>query len=93
MGVSSEIALIVTAMPVIRETNLFTYTMPNALNVNFNFFYAQFVIIAAYLPGMLRYSTCSTTILVVDRFECVGFYSLFTYMLTQRKRQLSRKPE
>ncbi|GFH20083.1 Very-long-chain (3R)-3-hydroxyacyl-CoA dehydratase, partial [Haematococcus lacustris] len=52
LGVASELTMAYLAMPTIKRTSLWAYTMPNALNIGFDYYIVCWLIIAGYLPGL-----------------------------------------
>ena len=51
LGVSSELAMVWLALPVIRAKNIWSISLPNAVNFGFSYYYACILFVALYLPG------------------------------------------
>ncbi|KAH9314575.1 hypothetical protein KI387_023202, partial [Taxus chinensis] len=49
-GISSEVGLIYTALPFIKNSDLYCLRMPNKLNFAFDYFYATLLVLAVYVP-------------------------------------------
>ncbi|KAH1239014.1 Very-long-chain (3R)-3-hydroxyacyl-CoA dehydratase PASTICCINO 2 [Glycine max] len=76
-GISSEVGLIYIALPFIKASEKYCIRMPNKLNSSFDYFYAAIVAMGIYfnwLNGMFY----------------AGSPHLYTYMLAQRKKALSK---
>lgn len=50
-GIASEVGLIYTALPYIKESGKYSLTMPNKWNFGFDYFYAAFLVLGIYVPG------------------------------------------
>lgn len=50
-GISSEVGLIYTAMPYIKESDKYCLRMPNKWNFSFDYFYAAILVLGFYIPG------------------------------------------
>eukprot|EP01027_Heterolobosea_sp_BB2_P024371 GEZU01036691.1.p1 GENE.GEZU01036691.1~~GEZU01036691.1.p1 ORF type:complete len:227 (-),score=64.00 GEZU01036691.1:80-760(-) len=50
-GILSEIGCILLALPYLREANLYSLSMPNQLNIAFNYFYYVLLYLGTYIPG------------------------------------------
>jgi very-long-chain (3R)-3-hydroxyacyl-CoA dehydratase len=51
LGVSSELAMVWLALPVIRLKELWSITLPNPVNISFSYDVVCVLAVAAYLPG------------------------------------------
>ncbi|XP_076882053.1 very-long-chain (3R)-3-hydroxyacyl-CoA dehydratase PASTICCINO 2-like [Bidens hawaiensis] len=51
-GISSEIGMIYSALPYMKESGLYSVRMPNKWNFSFDYFYCAIVVLAIYLPGI-----------------------------------------
>lgn len=65
IGVSSELAMVWLALPTIRSQNIFSYPMPNAVNMAFDYSIACILVAGCYAPGAPWRVLLSTT-----AFEC-----------------------
>jgi very-long-chain (3R)-3-hydroxyacyl-CoA dehydratase len=54
MGVSSELAMVSLALPLIREIKLWSCPMPNVLNMAFDYSVFCILVSACYAPGAAR---------------------------------------
>lgn len=52
LGVASELACVVLALPLIKESQLWTITMPNRFNFAFDYHLVCLLIVVGYLPGL-----------------------------------------
>jgi very-long-chain (3R)-3-hydroxyacyl-CoA dehydratase len=52
LGVASEMAMVALALPTIRATRPWSLALPNPLNWGFDYYWACFVAIACYVPGL-----------------------------------------
>ncbi|KAL6993208.1 Very-long-chain (3R)-3-hydroxyacyl-CoA dehydratase PASTICCINO 2 [Sarracenia purpurea var. burkii] len=68
-GISSEVGLIYIALPYIKESEKYSFRMPNKWNFSFDYFYSAFLVLGIYVPGSPH---------------------MYTYMLGQRKKALSK---
>lgn len=68
-GITSEVGLIYTALPYIKESEKYCLRMPNKWNFSFDYFYAAILVLGFYVPGSPH---------------------MYTYMLGQRKKALSK---
>uniref|UniRef100_A0A7C8YJA4 Very-long-chain (3R)-3-hydroxyacyl-CoA dehydratase n=1 Tax=Opuntia streptacantha TaxID=393608 RepID=A0A7C8YJA4_OPUST len=68
-GISSEVGLIYTALPYIKNSEKYCIRMPNKWNFSFDYYYAALLVLAIYVPGSPH---------------------MYTYMLGQRKKVLSK---
>ncbi|KAH9712724.1 Very-long-chain (3R)-3-hydroxyacyl-CoA dehydratase PASTICCINO 2A [Citrus sinensis] len=68
-GITSEVGLIYTALPYIKESETYCLRMPNKWNFSFDYFYAAILVLGFYVPGSPH---------------------MYTYMLGQRKKALSK---
>ena len=50
-GVASELAMVYLALPTIRESKMWSATMPNSLNIGFDYHLACWAMLAGYIPG------------------------------------------
>lgn len=50
-GITSEVGLIYTAMPYIKESDKYCLRMPNKWNFSFDYFYAAILVLGFYIPG------------------------------------------
>eukprot|EP01018_Ginkgo_biloba_P015077 Gb_04514 [translate_table: standard] len=50
-GISSEVGLIYTALPYMKNSELYCLRMPNKFNYAFDYFYASLLVLAVYVPG------------------------------------------
>lgn len=53
LGMAGEIMTIVNAIPYIKQTNIFSISLPNDYNFVFNFYYVSLFWILLYLPGIV----------------------------------------
>ncbi|KAL9464017.1 hypothetical protein AB3S75_001756 [Citrus x aurantiifolia] len=68
-GITSEVGLIYTALPYIKESEKYCLRMPNKWNFSFDYFYTAILVLGFYVPGSPH---------------------MYTYMLGQRKKALSK---
>ncbi|KAL9461099.1 hypothetical protein AB3S75_004152 [Citrus x aurantiifolia] len=68
-GITSEVGLIYTALPYMKESEKYCLRMPNKWNFSFDYFYAAILVLGFYVPGSPQ---------------------MYTYMLGQRKKALSK---
>jgi very-long-chain (3R)-3-hydroxyacyl-CoA dehydratase len=52
VGVASEMSMVALALPTIRSARPWSLALPNALNWGFDYYWACFVAIACYVPGL-----------------------------------------
>ena len=52
IGVSSELAMVWLALPIIRQQQLYAYPMPNPINMGFDYAVACIIISLLYAPGV-----------------------------------------
>ena len=52
LGMAGEIMAIVNALPVIKQSQLFSVSLPNSLNFAFDFYYVSIFWILLYIPSM-----------------------------------------
>lgn len=50
-GITSEVGLIYTALPYIKESEKYCLRMPNKWNFSFDYFYAAILVLGFYVPG------------------------------------------
>lgn len=53
LGVSSELALVWLALPALKASGLWSYPMPNALNLGFDYYWFCILVAIGYIPGAL----------------------------------------
>ena len=58
LGVSSELAMVWLALPLIRKRGIGHYPMPNALNMSFSWYWVCIAIAMFYVPGARCRATC-----------------------------------
>ncbi|CAK9169184.1 unnamed protein product [Ilex paraguariensis] len=68
-GITSELGLIYTALPYMKESEKYCIRMPNTWNFSFVYSYAAILVLGIYVPGSPH---------------------LYSYMLGQRKKALSK---
>eukprot|EP00742_Colponemidia_sp_Colp-10_P001007 GILJ01001089.1.p1 GENE.GILJ01001089.1~~GILJ01001089.1.p1 ORF type:complete len:219 (+),score=14.38 GILJ01001089.1:35-691(+) len=51
LGISGEIGSIVTGLPIVKSTGMYSYPMPNRLNFGFDFYVFLILALLAYIPG------------------------------------------
>ncbi|KAL7081552.1 hypothetical protein ACP275_14G047000 [Erythranthe tilingii] len=51
VGITSEVGLIYNALPYMKETEKYSFRMPNKLNFSFDYYYGALLILGFYVPG------------------------------------------
>ncbi|KAL8060387.1 hypothetical protein ABFX02_02G021800 [Erythranthe guttata] len=50
VGITSELGLIYNALPYMKETEKYSFRMPNKLNFSFDYYYLAFLAVGIYVP-------------------------------------------
>jgi very-long-chain (3R)-3-hydroxyacyl-CoA dehydratase len=50
-GISGEIWTVVAGLPHLKKTGLYSISMPNAWNFEFNFYWFVILVLVTYIPG------------------------------------------
>ncbi|KAK4311366.1 hypothetical protein Pmani_017125 [Petrolisthes manimaculis] len=50
LGVTGELLVMITALPIIAKTKAFSVTLPNTLNFTFDFYWVLIIIMLLYIP-------------------------------------------
>ncbi|GAB6028440.1 hypothetical protein CHUAL_002601 [Chamberlinius hualienensis] len=51
LGVIGEVLTSIFALPYIRDTQWYSYNLPNPFNISFSFYYFVILVLLAYIPG------------------------------------------
>ena len=95
LGVASELAMVYLALPTIRKSKMWSATMPNSLNIGFDYPLLCWAMLAGYIPGETEGQAVKLAAATwVDKLlncHVAGFPQLYLYMISQRKKMLGSK--